>query len=793
MRSSCIVDPPAQYYIVLSTLIPIMADYDDFPETYTDGFGRIYCKDHKRDECHICQMSFRQFNEEIDENPSDRNIGIFISEESLVEWHSKMQELCPRVFTSDDKIFGKDYGQHPYGTKLLAFFGDDPNKPMKCQVAGSRWSEERPFPGGKSYYADDREPFYVILINGELSQIELTSAHEEAGWQVVSRGGAINERLDSLARINSVKYANCGGELYDGYYFSYMSDSDDDNDNISDDDEHLADLESRYPHNNDVPLQVQNYYIRQALKKLTKPYMQPWNDSMHGHFLIRFFKYNFTPEEREHILRSKGGVENTASNNDDNFANVITEQLKEFSLEESIFLGNSNFCARLLLAQIAARHMSNLGGVIIVNERGTKFQAIEFNNNYANENHHVPCVNIRYGTDPEGIDNPKSFLCGESYEVIQVKNELAVVLENIFLNCVKNEGLNDVGSGLLYHDGYIAPAEIIPLKEADFMDVSSNAGEIPNINFGVELELSCASGNYRQRTAAKLATHAGIDVRQAFFGENGKGEESSKRYVADHKGCTKMDVKKASKNDKWKLVLDQSIEANKGNPLSAKFELVSPILSGQDGIKTLSRTVVVMTDVACVRVNKSMGLHVHVEAKEDDYTLSSMISICQQFLLHEKVIDSFLPNHRRSNSSESRRYFRSNITSILSKNDSANSSVDVLNILCSCQSRDKLYDLMNPNAGKGRRYHKLNLQNLKTGRQPTIEFRQHHASKDEKDITSWVRFCVLFVCNSAKLQPVTATKEMPDATFDTLFDTIIQCSLLKNYYSQKKLKYEKKV
>ena len=65
-----------------------------------------------------------------------------------------------------------------------------------------------------------------------------------------------------------------------------------------------------------------------------------------------------------------------------------------------------------MFSKIMAYHaFDNCGGVILCNKRGTKLQAIEFNNNHASHDL-VPCIDITYATDPEteGIEGPTLYL-----------------------------------------------------------------------------------------------------------------------------------------------------------------------------------------------------------------------------------------------------------------------------------------------------------------------------------------------------------------------------------------------
>jgi hypothetical protein len=109
-------------------------------------------------------------------DPTLADEGNFLSEKELLAWEGSMQKKYPTIFTPDDKLFGETGKQHGMGTKLMTFFDDDPNKPMRVEVRGSRWMIEY----------SDKSPVYIVKFRGqsELTQVALTSAHEEGGWKM---------------------------------------------------------------------------------------------------------------------------------------------------------------------------------------------------------------------------------------------------------------------------------------------------------------------------------------------------------------------------------------------------------------------------------------------------------------------------------------------------------------------------------------------------------------------------------------------------------------------------------
>lgn len=119
---------------------------------------------------------------------SQNQVGRFIPTRELNEWHNKMKQMYPQVYPADDKLFGDDGEQHSYGTKLKTFFDGDITKPMVCEVVGSCWQTE----------FGTKEPHYLIFMDGddEISEIPLTSAHEEGGWKIIQRGIGLDDEVE---------------------------------------------------------------------------------------------------------------------------------------------------------------------------------------------------------------------------------------------------------------------------------------------------------------------------------------------------------------------------------------------------------------------------------------------------------------------------------------------------------------------------------------------------------------------------------------------------------------------
>jgi hypothetical protein len=234
-----------------------------------------------------------------------------------------------------------------------------------------------------------------------------------------------------------------------------------------------------------------------------------------------------------------------------------------------------------------------------------------------------------------------------------------------------------------------------------------------NQNFGIELELSSEAEIDPQDIANSMPQSAGQILVAGGYRE---GRE------VYHGG--------------WKIVPDSSIMCNRNMPECNKFEVVSRVLKGGPGLSEVSNVVKSLGKIyPALKVNKSMGFHVHIDVT--GFSVEKIKQICQNFIKYEAVMDSFMPPSRRDGSSECDKFFKSNRGSV---NQGHFDPQQCHYTLENCYDLDTLASFMNRDG----RYYKLNLQNLVTKRQPTIEFRQHSATLNYDKISAWVRFWYVY-------------------------------------------------
>lgn len=179
----------------------------------------------------------------------------------------------------------------------------------------------------------------------------------------------------------------------------------------------------------------------------------------------------------------------------------------------------------------------------------------------------------------------------------------------------------------------------------------------------------------------------------------------------------------------WKLVTDSSLSGND------TFELVSPILAGEAGLKELE-TVCWVLDLCDVKVNDSCGFHVHMDAA--NFNMETWKNLALTYKHLEPVIDSFMPGSRRNN-----QYCQS----LHGISDTAIREASTIT--------DLQYVFNN------RRYYKLNLEAY--SRHRTVEFRQHSGTTNYTKMEKWIRFLngLVTFASAASLPERTNLESLP--------------------------------
>ena len=179
----------------------------------------------------------------------------------------------------------------------------------------------------------------------------------------------------------------------------------------------------------------------------------------------------------------------------------------------------------------------------------------------------------------------------------------------------------------------------------------------------------------------------------------------------------------------FKLVTDSSLSGN--NPL----ECVTPVLKGNSGMNDLKKCCFALAEIGAT-VNRSCGLHVHVDAR--NLTAEAYCNTFVNYMYLEEAIDKFMANSRRGSNSRWA------------------ASLKPFAGLLTAQNQSDVYAVLRD------RYFKVNPEAY--NRHKTIEFRQHQGSTDYTKISAWVKFLIKLVGWSRKnrlTKPVTEIDDIP--------------------------------
>ncbi len=168
----------------------------------------------------------------------------------------------------------------------------------------------------------------------------------------------------------------------------------------------------------------------------------------------------------------------------------------------------------------------------------------------------------------------------------------------------------------------------------------------------------------------------------------------------------------------WKVVSDASLNSVRGYA----GELVSPILQGTEGVTELFKVLEALNSVEGVTVNRSCGLHVHLDCRE--MNVNEIKTVFSRYEQYEEQIDLCMPRSRRGNP-------RWCAGTSMVKNSIKRATTK-------------------PNAARAAgRYYKVNLTNIHT--RGSMEFRQHSGTTEFKKIVNWLSFLMQFVESSIEM------------------------------------------
>lgn len=180
----------------------------------------------------------------------------------------------------------------------------------------------------------------------------------------------------------------------------------------------------------------------------------------------------------------------------------------------------------------------------------------------------------------------------------------------------------------------------------------------------------------------------------------------------------------------WKIVTDCSLSGPN------TFEIVSPILTGDAGLAQLKTVCDVLKQVGA-KVNTSCGLHVHVNGRDFNNSLTKVKNLARMWFKYETCFDQIVAPSRRGNCMT-----KSNLALHGGSVDASFKEISKATRLS--QVMIATNEFADSCTG---RYRKLNLCALL--RHGTVEFRQHGGTIDYEKISNWVELLTDFADEAA--------------------------------------------
>lgn len=201
--------------------------------------------------------------------------------------------------------------------------------------------------------------------------------------------------------------------------------------------------------------------------------------------------------------------------------------------------------------------------------------------------------------------------------------------------------------------------------------------------------------------------------------------------------------------NQWKIVEDGSVVDNRGQRTGG--ELVSPPLSGETGLAQV-QTVLRALAGAGATVNKTCGLHVHVDAA--DLVGADIARIFVNYRNAEVLVNQMMPRSRVNNTYCKAISGMYDFSAFIGR-------------LQTAPGRDSYGSLTAPvlsEAHRFDRYHTVNLASF--ARHGTLEFRHHSGTVNATKVTNWIQFVLYFVQNAKTMNDpsVSSVASRPSTT-----------------------------